>query len=85
MQSKIIIITLALFSSLIFYQKKAAAPDDITTNQRAWYDAVDLNANNNYTDNPNKNQPYRNGGINQAMQTMHLPQAIDTLATVTIP
>ena len=31
---------------------KAAAPDDINTNQRAWFDAVDLNANGDYTDNP---------------------------------
>ncbi len=30
----------------------AAAPDDITDNLRAWYDAVDLNANRIYTDNP---------------------------------
>ena len=34
---------------------EAAAPDDISTNQRAWYDAVDLNADNDYTNNPANN------------------------------
>lgn len=33
----------------------AAAPDDIVNNQRAWFDAVDLNANGDYTDNPANN------------------------------
>lgn len=33
----------------------AAAPDDISSNQRAWFDAVDINANNIYTDNPANN------------------------------
>lgn len=33
----------------------AAAPDDINSQQRGWFDAVDLNANNDYTDNPANN------------------------------
>lgn len=33
----------------------AAAPDDINTQQRAWFDAVDINADNNYTNNPANN------------------------------
>ena len=33
----------------------AAAPDDVNGSQRAWYDAVDINGNNNYTDNPADN------------------------------
>lgn len=33
----------------------AAAPNDINTNQRAWFDAVDLDANNDYTNNPANN------------------------------
>ncbi len=31
---------------------QAAAPDDIDDQQRAWFDAVDLNGNGDYTDNP---------------------------------
>ena len=34
---------------------QAAAPDDINTNQRAWYDAVDLDADDDYTNNPANN------------------------------
>lgn len=33
----------------------AAAPDDINDQQRAWFDAVDINANGDYTDNPANN------------------------------
>ena len=32
-----------------------AAPNDINTKQRAWYDSVDVNADNDYTDNPANN------------------------------
>jgi len=35
----------------------SAAPDDISTDQRAWFDAVDINADNNYNDNPINNSP----------------------------
>jgi hypothetical protein len=52
MQTKILII---LCSALFHFVTLAAAPDDINNNQRAWYDAVDVNANNDYTDNPNNN------------------------------
>jgi len=37
-----------MYPTLLF----AAAPDDINSNQRAWFDAVDVNANGSYTDNP---------------------------------
>jgi hypothetical protein len=30
----------------------SAVPDDISSNQRAWYDAVDIDADGDYTDNP---------------------------------
>lgn len=33
----------------------AAAPDDITSQQRGWFDAVDINADNDYTNNPVNN------------------------------
>ena len=36
---------------------QAAAPDDINTNQRAWYDAVDIDADSDYTNNPANNAP----------------------------
>ena len=46
----------AYFLLLLLTQTvNAAAPDDITTNQRAWFDAVDLDGNSNYTDNPSAN------------------------------
>lgn len=44
-----------LFFLLLPLPANAAAPDDISINQRGWYDAVDINANNNYTDNPANN------------------------------
>ena len=34
---------------------QAAAPDDISINQRAWFDAVDIDADTDYTDNPANN------------------------------
>ncbi|PWQ93525.1 hypothetical protein [Leucothrix arctica] len=46
---KLFIYTLLLFLPFTAY---AAAPDDINTNQRAWFDAVDVDANGSYTDNP---------------------------------
>ena len=36
---------------------QAAAPDDINTSQRAWYDAVDIDADSDYTNNPANNAP----------------------------
>ena len=34
---------------------RGAAPDDINTSQRAWYDAVDVDGDSDYTDNPANN------------------------------
>ncbi len=42
---------------LTTFSAQAAAPDDISNNLHAWYDAVDINANNNFTDNPGNNTP----------------------------
>ncbi|CAA6803449.1 MAG: Unknown protein [uncultured Campylobacterales bacterium] len=46
-------VLLAVFTLITLLN--SAAPDDISTSQRAWYDAVDLDADNNYTNNPNNN------------------------------
>ena len=40
---------------ILSFSANAAAPEDINTNQRAWFDAVDLNGDGDYTDNPNTN------------------------------
>ncbi len=43
---------MALCGVLLF----GATPDDIeTSSQRAWYDAVDIDADSDYTDNPSNN------------------------------
>lgn len=38
-------------------QGYAAAPHDISVQQKAWFDAVDINANGDYTDNPANSTP----------------------------
>ena len=46
------IVIIVLFGVIVF----GAAPDDIApSSQRAWYDAVDIDADGDYTDNPSNN------------------------------
>ena len=40
---------------ILSFSANAAAPEDINTSQRAWFDAVDLDGNGDYTDNPSSN------------------------------
>ena len=47
--------TLLIPLLVLFSASYAAAPDDISSLQRGWFDAVDLNANSDYTDNPANN------------------------------
>ena len=45
----------SLFFLALSLSGYAAAPNDIGGSQRGWYDAVDINANGDYTDNPADN------------------------------
>ena len=40
---------------ILSFSANAAAPEDINSNQRAWFDAVDIDGNGDYTDNPSTN------------------------------
>lgn len=47
-----ILLTTLVSNLLSSHAVHADAPTDINSNQRAWYDAVDVDANNDYTNNP---------------------------------
>jgi len=67
----------------------AAAPDDINSNQRAWFDAVDINADNDYTNNPGNNAAIalwndKSGSGNHISQTIATSQPrylLDNIST----
>lgn len=47
----LLVLALLLLAAIDPARVEAAAPDDIAGNQRAWFDAADLNGNDDYTDN----------------------------------